>query len=154
MVHTRRTTEGLHTSIGHMHKHRSQIDRQCQTVELQRLESLDTATIEPQVSSIISELSGAPVGAAVAVFQKFYSNIKNIVSGSVDVLDILLADEALANLYVYADQFAMSQNPLDTSLTPSPTSWCSNWRWNRRLYRQSEDVDTWRKCPILKVHLQ
>lgn len=96
---------GLHTSISHMRKHRSWIDRQCQTVEFQRLEVLDTATIEPQVSSIVSEPSGTPAAAVAVVFQRIYSNIKNIVSGSVDVLDILLADDALVKLYVYADQF-------------------------------------------------
>jgi acyl transferase domain-containing protein len=109
MIHTKRTLAELDTSIDHMHKYKAWIDRQCQTVEFQHLQSLETETIELKVNSIVNELSQTPAADAAVAIQKVYSNMKSVFTGYIEALDILLADDTLSNLYVYADQCDESQ---------------------------------------------
>ncbi|GKZ27195.1 type I Iterative Polyketide synthase (PKS), partial [Aspergillus brasiliensis] len=104
MIHTKRTISGSDTSIDYMHKYRSWINRQCQSVELQRLDHLDNATIDFKVKSIVAELSHTPAAGAAVGIQKVYSNMRDIFTGDKEVLEVLLADDTLADLYAYADQ--------------------------------------------------
>ncbi|CAG7923142.1 unnamed protein product [Penicillium olsonii] len=104
MIHTRRVITGSNTSIEHMDKYRSWIDRQCQAAEIQRLDHLDNATIDMRVNSIVQKLSQTPAADAAVGIWKVYSNMENIFTGDMDILGVLLADDTLANLYIYADQ--------------------------------------------------
>ncbi|GAQ45906.1 polyketide synthase [Aspergillus niger] len=103
-IHTRRAIARLDTSLDHMHKYRSWINRQCQTPELQPLENLDNATIEHKIHSIVAELSQTPAAPVAVAFQRIHRNIRDIFTGTRDVLGVLLPNDILANLYVYADQ--------------------------------------------------
>ncbi|OJI87738.1 hypothetical protein ASPTUDRAFT_61784 [Aspergillus tubingensis CBS 134.48] len=104
MISTKRTIGGLDTSIDYMHKYRSWINRQCQSVELQRLDNLDSVTIKIKVKSIVTELSQTSAAGAAAGIQKVHSNMRDIFTGEKEVLEVLLADNTLADLYAYADQ--------------------------------------------------
>lgn len=104
MIYTKRVISGLDTSIDYMHKYRSWINRQCQKMELQCLGNLDSETIEMKIGSIVTGLSQTPAAAAAVCIYKVHSNMRDIFTGDKEVLDILLADNTLANLYVYGDQ--------------------------------------------------
>lgn len=65
--------------------------------------ALDDQKIMDDVNSFVQQLSDTPmVGCAVAM-QKVVTNISSLISGQTEPLDILLADDMLAKLYVAVD---------------------------------------------------
>ena len=77
------------------------------------------------------------------VFQRIYSNIRNIFSGGVDVLDILLADDALVKLSMFTRTNSMGQNSLNTLSHTKPNQLVLELALEQAALRQhSEDVDT------------
>ncbi|OJI96712.1 hypothetical protein ASPVEDRAFT_119070 [Aspergillus versicolor CBS 583.65] len=104
MVHTKRCIAGIHTSMDHMHKYRSWIDKQCHRHELQDLDRFDNAAIDSQINSIVKDLSQTPAVDAAVAIHKVYTNTKRMFTGEVQALDVLLKDDTLANLYTYADE--------------------------------------------------
>ncbi|KAF9888394.1 hypothetical protein FE257_008672 [Aspergillus nanangensis] len=109
MVHSKRTMEILDTSLEHMHKYRSWINRECQQDELQHYHSLDNTTIELQITSIVDELSQTPAAGSAVGISKLYRNMKDIFTGEVEALGVLLTDDTLAKIHAYGDQCDESQ---------------------------------------------
>ncbi|GJN81831.1 type I iterative polyketide synthase [Purpureocillium lilacinum] len=109
MAHTKRVIAGLNTSIAHLHKYRSWIDRQLEAPGLATLASLDSTAIENRVNRIVNELSQSPAVDAAVAIHKIFSNVERIFSGEVEALDLLLSDDTLTKLYVFMDQCDESQ---------------------------------------------
>jgi SAM-dependent methyltransferase len=109
MIHTKRAIAGLDTSILHMHKFRSWIDRHLQRADLHGLENIDDSLIELRVRHIVDELSQtAAVDHAVAI-HKINSHIKEIFVGEVEALDLLVADDTMTGIYPGMDRCDPSQ---------------------------------------------
>ncbi|PKY00760.1 polyketide synthase [Aspergillus campestris IBT 28561] len=104
MLHTKRTLEGLDSPINHMRKYKSWINREWATVELQRLDHLDNTALEFRAVSIVRELSQTPAADAAMGIWKIGGNIESIFTGTVEPLEVLLADNTLVNIYDYLDQ--------------------------------------------------
>ncbi|POR37432.1 Polyketide synthase [Tolypocladium paradoxum] len=109
MIHTKRVIAGLNTSVSHMHKYRSWIDRQLQSVDLEGPDSLDNTAIEERVNRIVHELSQTPAVDAAVAIQKIFNNVERIFTGGLEALDLLLSDNTLTRLYVFMDQCDESQ---------------------------------------------
>lgn len=109
MIHTKRVIAQLDTSISHMHKYRLWIDRHLLSVDLQDFESLDNKAIEQRVQSLVHGLSKTVFANPAVAIQKVCNNAKQIFTGETDALDLLVADDTLAKIYVSAEQCDVSQ---------------------------------------------
>ncbi|KAJ5297689.1 Acyl transferase/acyl hydrolase/lysophospholipase [Penicillium antarcticum] len=109
MVYTKRIITGLDTPIHHMHKYRSWIDRQLQSVDLQDLEALENHAIEQRVQNSVEVLSQTELAEAAVAVHKVFRNVNKIFIGDVEALDILVSDDTLSNLYVAMDHSDQSQ---------------------------------------------
>jgi acyl transferase domain-containing protein/protein-L-isoaspartate O-methyltransferase len=104
MIHTKRATVDMETSIKHMHKFRSWIHRHLQTADLQVLERLDDAVIERRIKRIVHELSQTAAADFAIAIQKINSHIESIFVGKVEALDLLVADNTLTGMYPYMER--------------------------------------------------
>ncbi|KAJ5761957.1 Acyl transferase/acyl hydrolase/lysophospholipase [Penicillium nucicola] len=108
MIHTKRVIAGLETSISHMYKYRSWIDRRLQSVDLQSLHDLDNAAIEQRVAQIVSGLSQSPAFPIAVAIQKISRHAQEIFTGDIEALDLLISDDLLAKVYIAMDHSDVS----------------------------------------------
>nr|ALQ32998.1 putative polyketide synthase [Fusarium sp. NRRL 52700] len=109
MVHSKRIIANLDTTIEHMHKYRSWINRHIQSHGLGYLESLGDDEIRQRVKDLADKLmQTSAIDAAVAI-TKIFSHVGSIFTGEVDALELLLANDTLNKLYVFMDQCDESQ---------------------------------------------
>lgn len=109
MIYTQRVIAELDTPISHMHKYRSWIDQHLLSVDLQSLQILENTAIEQRVRMLVDQVSQTN-GAHLAVgIETVFNNVQRIFTGEVEPLDVLLADDILANVYDAMDQCDVSR---------------------------------------------
>ncbi|CAG8903343.1 unnamed protein product [Penicillium egyptiacum] len=109
MVYTQRIIGELDTPISHMHRYRSWIDQHLLSVDLRSLQIHDNGAIEHRVKELVHQISQTK-GAHLAVgIEVVFNNVQKIFTGEADALDLLLADDILANVYNAMDQCDISR---------------------------------------------
>ncbi|KAF5548576.1 polyketide synthase [Fusarium phyllophilum] len=109
MVHSKRVIAKLDTTVEHVHKYRSWINRQIQSQDLGYIESLSNDETRQRVKDLADKLmKTSAIDAAVAI-TKIFSYVASIFTSNVDALELLLANDTLNNLYVCMDQCDESQ---------------------------------------------
>ncbi|KAJ6183837.1 hypothetical protein N7519_005138 [Penicillium mononematosum] len=109
MIYTQRAIAELDSPISHMHKYRSWIDQHLLCVDLRSFQILDNTAIAQRVKELVHQMSQTN-GAHLAVgIEVVFNNVQKIFTGEAEALDLLLADNILANVYNAMDQCDISE---------------------------------------------
>jgi malonyl CoA-acyl carrier protein transacylase len=109
MIYTQRAIAELDTSIRHMHKYRSWIDRYLLSMDLRNLQVLDNNAIQQRVKKLVHQLSQTNGAYPAVGIEVVFNNIRQIFTGEADALGLLLADNVLTNIYNAMNQCDISE---------------------------------------------
>jgi acyl transferase domain-containing protein/NADPH:quinone reductase-like Zn-dependent oxidoreductase/SAM-dependent methyltransferase len=110
MVYTQRRIQDARalTETPHMQKYMAWISRQAAACDTSITGQTDV-DIKDAVANLVSRLSSTPVASCADTLQKIFNNIDGLLSGEIDPLELLLADDTLTKIYVAIDAVDRSE---------------------------------------------
>ncbi|KLJ11109.1 hypothetical protein EMPG_09776 [Blastomyces silverae] len=109
-VFSQRRISGATIEVSHMKKFMGWMEREVQCYDASlSITGLDDATLQGKIDAIAQRLAGSPVEPLVTALLKVQNNIEGLLSGEVDALELLRADNTLTDLYVVMDSVDRSQ---------------------------------------------
>lgn len=110
LVYTQRRIKEARTELPHMTKYMDWIERQVQGYGADSpITTFDDATIIVKITELVQKMAGTPVEDCATAINKVATNIKGLLSGQTDALEMLLADNTLTKLYIATDAIDRSQ---------------------------------------------
>ena len=103
IVYSHRQTSGLKSEVPHLNRYHAWIECQAKSLAFAQFAKMSNESIEKRVDSLVSELSNSPAVDAATAIMKIFSQIKEIIKGEVEPLEVLLADETLNKLYRFTE---------------------------------------------------
>ncbi|PGH10329.1 hypothetical protein GX51_00086 [Blastomyces parvus] len=109
-IFSQRRISGATIEVSHMKKFMGWMEREVQCYDASlSITGLDDATLQGKIDAIAQRLAGSPVEPLVTALLKVQNNIEGLLSGEVDALELLRADNTLTDLYVVMDSVDRSQ---------------------------------------------
>ncbi|PSN69566.1 polyketide synthase [Corynespora cassiicola Philippines] len=99
ILYSNRHTKDSQAALPHMQKYQAWIEDQVRNLDA-AITTLDDDTILDRIGSLVHRLSDTPVKACADAMEKVVKNIVGLLSGETEALDIFLAGNTLADMYV------------------------------------------------------